>query len=75
MSVTPPICLTCGKPELEHCVFTAFILPVGCVCDAGTWINASSISPICAAYQERHSGDSYCSTCEHDKACHKEEPR
>jgi len=42
-----------------------------CQCDTDTWDYGPP--PPCARYQGN--GSTYCSTCEHDEACHVEPPR
>lgn len=63
------ICIHCGLTEDQHHAFEAKPMPVGCVCDSGTWGN--SINDVCDEY--RGDGHTYCGRCEHDHACHKEE--
>ena len=67
------ICKHCGLPESDHHEFESTLtMPVGCVCDAGTWDGAAFIPRVCENYVG--TGVSYCENCEHDKACHATSP-
>ena len=62
-------CKHCGKPENEHHEFEPN-WPSWCKCDPHTW--GKLPSPVCAEFTG--DDDQYCSTCEHDKACHTIQP-
>jgi hypothetical protein len=64
------ICIECGRPESEHCVFQAVPFPDGCVCHSdGSW-QLSNIPKVCDQFT-KCDDDSVCVRCEHDEACHK----
>ena len=67
-------CKHCHLPEDECCYHEFSDVPDGCVCNKGEWDSLDSIPPIC----EKFVGDNkegYCSRCEHDYGCHKEEEK
>jgi hypothetical protein len=62
------LCIHCGQPQSEHHEYETAKRPAGCVCDANTWQDRTSIPAVC----EEHVGGHYenCERCEHDFECH-----
>lgn len=61
-------CKHCLRTKEDHCEYEALEMPAGCVCDPGTW--GDSVPAPCAKYVGE--GATYCATCEHDQACHRD---
>jgi hypothetical protein len=61
-------CRTCGLPEGEH--NHDFVpMPDGCVCGPEVWSGwDAEVGEVC----DRFDGSIFCTTCGHDKECHKE---
>ena len=64
------VCIHCGEPESEHCIFEPAIIPKGCICDVMTWNDPEEIPPICKEFKGMNGDASYCVKCEHDRECH-----
>lgn len=68
-------CRHCGEDELDHCEFTPYVIPAGCVCDPEDWFDSDDIPVACSifvvdtapGYEDR------CATCGHERPCHKSE--
>ena len=63
------ICIHCGLPEPEHCIFEPAIVPEGCQCDPVEWENPGNLPPICDNFEEL-GRTGLCKNCEHLRECH-----
>ena len=71
MSDSAGRCIHCGREEEEHDyhVFEDKTMPPGCCCapeDYGTFV-----PKICPHFSPHAEDKTICSTCEHDKECHR----
>jgi hypothetical protein len=69
----------CRLSRDEHHPFTAAMVPVGCVCDPAEWKllgpASNEVPEVCAGFSQREdASDSRCLQCEHEEACHRNDP-
>ena len=66
------VCINCRRPEEDHCPgFETRAMPVGCVCDEGSW--GLEVTPVCDSFESMSETEKgYCLHCEHNRECHDE---
>lgn len=67
------LCVKCGLPESEHCVFETREIPEGCVCYDDGWDTTKPIPPVCNIFIPQAEQPGVCDTCEHNFECHKQQ--